>query len=255
MNLALNARDAMPEGGALRISLARTVGSAPPKSLLLDPSVAAWLRIDVQDTGMGIAPENLPHIFEPFFTTKEPGKGTGLGLAQAHGITAQHGGGITVASDLGVGTTFTIFLPAYALPGAHAQPSQAAAAQQRGYGQHILLVEDNAALRSSLQELLASWNYQVTTASNGEEAVGLLAGERPVDLVLSDVVMPRLGGLGLLKILRQRNIHIPTLFMSGHMLGEEREALEQLGAHACLDKPLRSDQLAAALAAALDARR
>jgi PAS domain S-box-containing protein len=251
MNLALNARDAMPQGGDLHIRL--TVGDDPslPKSLLLDADVAVWLRIDVQDTGTGIAAENLAHVFEPFFTTKEPGKGTGLGLAQAHGIVAQHGGGITVTSELGVGTTVTVFLPAYTLPVQQPLERQATAAQRRGRGQHILLVEDNDALRISLQELLASWNYQVTAVANGEEALAHIAQKLPADVILSDVVMPRLGGSGVLRALRRQNIHTPVILMSGHVLGEEREALAELGARACLQKPVPSEQLAAALADAL----
>ncbi len=122
MNLAVNARDAMPEGGQLRIELTTLTVKDARQSPLPGLSAGAWVRIDVQDTGTGIRPEHMAHVFEPFFTTKEPGKGTGLGLAQAHGIVAQHDGYISVRSELGEGTTFSIFLPAQPVATMRARP-------------------------------------------------------------------------------------------------------------------------------------
>jgi two-component system, cell cycle sensor histidine kinase and response regulator CckA len=255
MNLSVNARDAMPHGGQLRIGLARL--AVPDGKCAPVPGLNAgeWVRIDVQDTGMGILPEHLPHIFDPFFTTKEPGKGTGLGLAQAHGIVAQHDGHITVASEPRVGTTFSIYLPALALAplGSSAAVD---AALPRGSGERILIVEDNAELRTSLAELLQSLGYRVEEAANGEEALALLMDparrrEAAVDLILSDMVMPHVGGAALLTALRRRGLAMPVILMSGHPLGEDIAALEQLGMAAWLDKPPGGLQLARAIAGAL----
>jgi PAS domain S-box-containing protein len=259
MNLAVNARDAMPQGGQLRIALERFQLKPGERPLLPELRQGEWLRIDVQDTGTGIQNDILPHIFEPFFTTKEPGKGTGLGLAQAHGIVAQHDGYVLVSSEPGLGTTFSIFLPAHAVGGTGAMAARAALPQ--GQGERVLIVEDDAVLRATLMELLTLWNYTVVAATNGEEAIALLigpddAGENrnrspKFDAVLSDVVMPRLGGIGLVKALRLRGLHTPVILMSGHPMGEERVGLSTLGVAAWLDKPPDSGMLAEAVATAV----
>jgi PAS domain S-box-containing protein len=260
MNLAVNARDAMPQGGQLRIALERMERKSGDRPLLPDMQPGEWLRIDVQDTGTGITPDTMAHIFEPFFTTKEPGKGTGLGLAQAHGIVAQHDGHILVASEPGIGTTFSIFLPAHAVGAAAAATERSPLPQ--GQGERVLIVEDDAVLRATLVELLTLWNYSVVQASNGEEALARLLvtpqdAEDPatapakIDLILSDVVMPRLGGIGLAKALRLRGLHTPVILMTGHPMGEERVGLSTLGISAWLEKPPDSSALAQAIAAAV----
>jgi PAS domain S-box-containing protein len=258
MNLAINGRDAMPEGGQLALALARyqvaaaLAAPAAPPAPDEAPPPGDWVRLDVSDTGIGMPPAILAHIFEPFFTTKEPGKGTGLGLAQAYGIVAQHQGHITVASEPGVGTIFSVFLPA--LPATTPLPPLAAVdlAELHGRGARILVVEDNAVLLASLVELLAQWGYQAIPTGNGEEALSYLArGHDLVDVILSDVVMPRLGGIGLLKALRRRGVTIPLVLMSGHPRGETRIGLEEAGVVAWLDKPPTSQDLARALRRAL----
>ncbi|MFN8464050.1 MAG: PAS domain S-box protein [Caldilineaceae bacterium] len=267
MNLAVNARDAMPEGGCLLLGLRKLSIPSGKNTPVPGMGEGEWLCFEMQDTGAGIPPEHLAHIFEPFFTTKAPGKGTGLGLAQAHGIVAQHDGYISVASESGAGTTFSIFLPAVSL----APLSSARGGQvdlPRGSGERILVVEDEATLRASLVELLTNLGYGVAEATNGEEALARLrkssltaggAGEAPEDelpgLLISDVVMPRLGGVGLLKALRHEGVEIPAILMSGHPIGEERAGLETLGMYAWLDKPPSRQQLAQAVAGALAARR
>ena len=212
-----------------------------------------WLRLLVSDTGSGIAPDHLARIFDPFFTTKEPGKGTGLGLAQVHGIVALHDGHVAVESELGAGTTFTIYLPALMA----AEPGRAAATAAtvlpQGHGERILVVEDEPAVRASVIELLEQWNYGVDQAANGEEALAYLVRQRgQVDLIISDVVMPRLGGIGLVKALRQHGVRTPVILMSGHTAGEERAGLEEAGLAAWLDKPPSSWLLAQAVAQALN---
>ncbi|MFN8467677.1 MAG: response regulator [Caldilineaceae bacterium] len=251
MNLAVNARDAMPDGGKLHLELLRT--TVDPTASLPVPGMAAgeWLQLVVGDSGHGIAADHLPRIFEPFFTTKEPGKGTGLGLAQVHGIVAQHDGHITVASEPAAGTIFTLYLPAVAAP----VPEEAAPihhAAPLGTGECVLLVEDDAAVRSSLAALLEQWNYRVVEAANGQEALACLARPwRHVDVIVSDVVMPRLGGIGLVKALRKDGVETPVILMSGHTAAAERLNLPATGVQGWVDKPPGTWQLAKALAKAL----
>ncbi len=252
MNLAINARDAMPEGGNLTIGLARLRLQQASALPLPDMTPGDWVRITVSDTGSGIAPEVLPHIFEPFFTTKEPGKGTGLGLAQVYGIVGQHGGQITARSQVGQGATFTLYLPALAqeaeaLPAAMDEPLS-------GNGELLLLVEDNEPLREALAEFLRTCHYRVATASSGEEALALLAAgndEQPA-LVLSDLVMPRMGGKALLAALRGQGYRMPVIFVSGHPLDEsELRLLADQGVGAWLRKPFQMGEMVQAIARCL----
>jgi len=252
MNLAVNARDALPAGGRLTFDLSHLQlgqGDKPPL-----PGMAAgdWLRLLVADTGTGITPDHLVHIFEPFFTTKELGKGTGLGLAQVHGIVALHDGHITVASEPRAGTTFTIYLPAAAAPENLRAAAMAHALLPQGHGQSILVVEDDAAVRSSIVDLLVLWHYRVAQAANGEEALDhLLQAGGQVDLIISDVIMPRLGGIGLVKALEQNGVRTPVILMSGHAPGEDRAGLAEAVVAAWLDKPPSTWLLAKAVAQAL----
>ena len=251
MNLAVNARDAMPQGGTLTIALART--AALPKGILPvgDTAPEAWVEIVVSDTGTGIPPEHLERIFDPFFTTKEPGKGTGLGLAQAQGIVAQHGGHVTVASEPGGGTSFAIYLPAAALS-QRAAAAPPAPVLPHGQGESVLLVEDDDAVRGSLAALLQEWNYRVVEAANGQDALACLAQRlRPIDVILSDVVMPRLGGIGLVKALQRDGGATPVILMSGHMAGDALVELRDARVVAWLDKPPSPWLLAGALAMAV----
>ena len=195
----------------------------------------------------------MSRVFEPFFTTKEPGKGTGLGLAQVHGIVALHDGHITVASEPGAGTIFTIYLPAL-LEAESVRTTVTAAVLPQGHGERILVVEDDPAVRASVVDLLATCNYQVDQAANGDEALAsLVRWCGHVDLIISDVVMPRLGGINLVKALRRQGVHTPVILMSGHTAGEERAGLAEAGVAAWLDKPPSSWLLAQAVAQALGA--
>ncbi|MFN8467520.1 MAG: ATP-binding protein [Caldilineaceae bacterium] len=254
VNLALNARDAMPEGGALHVVLGRAVVGPGQRAPVAGMVTGNWVQICVSDTGTGIRPEYLEHIFEPFFTTKIPGRGTGLGLAQVQGIVAQHEGYIATASELGVGTIFTVYLPAAVTQAPAVAPNEAALqvkALAHGQGECVLLVEDDGEVRSTLASLLEEWNYRVVQAANGQEALACLA--RPwqqVDVILSDVVMPRLGGVGLVKALRKDGVTTPVILMSGYAAGEARMGLQDSGVLAWLDKPLSGTALAGALAAA-----
>lgn len=217
MNLALNARDAMPSGGVLHFELLALHLEMLHALPLPDMGPGDWLHIQVQDTGIGIPPENLPRIFDPFFTTKEPEKGTGLGLAQVYGIVKQHGGSIGVQSQVGKGTTFNIYLPL--LVEESAPPAtQADTGDLSGGHEVILLVEDNKAMRDSVAEVLGDLGYEIVVAENGEEALALYAQlKRPVSLVLSDLVMPGISGLELFAQLRRSHPDIRCLLMTGHL--------------------------------------
>jgi len=252
MNLGINARDAMPDGGSLTIDLARLRVKRAQEMPLPGMQPGDWVRLAVSDTGTGIPPEVMEHLFEPFFTTKEPGKGTGLGLAQVYGIVGQHGGQIAVDSQVGAGATFTIYLPALAVA-AEVRAADPEGNLPQGEGKLVLVVEDNENLRNALAEYLEMWHYRSLTAGNGEEALALLAAqdETPA-LVLSDVVMPRMGGKILLQALRSRGYTMPVILLSGHPLDEaELQPLADQGMAAWLPKPLDLAALAQAIAHAL----
>jgi PAS domain S-box-containing protein len=242
MNLALNARDAMPAGGRLRISLAHDTGP-------VHQAGSTWVQLAVEDTGAGMPAEVLARIFEPFFTTKGPQKGAGLGLSQVHGIVAQHDGRIEVSSTPGAGTTFRILLPQHkpALAGCGVRHPESALPQ--GCGERVLLVEDDGVLRASLAELLEALQYQVVQAADGEAALACLAHCRPpVDLIISDVAMPRLNGIELAETLRRHNCRIPVILISGHSTEAQTAQLRAAGIELCLDKPPTSRELATAVA-------
>ncbi len=247
-NLAINARDAMPYGGKLQIHLAQlqlTAGEAPP---LPDMQAGIWIRLTVSDDGTGIPQTVLPHIFEPFYTTKEPTKGTGLGLAQVYGIVKQHQGHITVATQADTGTTFTIYLPAIAVTPAR-PPSAQNPQIPSGQGKTILVVEDNASLRESVMDILEMLGYHALSAANGVEALAILDQQVAViDAVLSDLLMPEMGGAALFHALRARGLTLPMLMVSGHPMEIELQALQAQGLAGWLLKPIEIQQLATTLA-------
>jgi len=247
VNLAINARDAMPAGGTLRLTLAQQ-GAAPRPNLPAGP----WIRLEVADSGTGIASEALPHLFEPFFTTKPRGQGTGLGLAQIHGIVKQHEGEIEVQSVVGQGTTFTIYLPAAAA--AASEPAPALTAPQIGAEQMILIVEDNPTLRDAMCDIVEMLGYRVIGAGNGAEALAVLAEHGDaIALILSDLIMPVMGGEALFRAIRARGLTTPVVMLSGHPLEGELAGLKEQGLVGWLLKPPMPDDLARLLAQALNA--
>jgi two-component system cell cycle sensor histidine kinase/response regulator CckA len=259
VNLAVNARDAMPDGGKLTVRTGNVVaGELAPLSYKGMPA-ADYVRIDVTDTGSGIAPDIVDKIFEPFFSTKEVGKGTGLGLSTVYGIVKQTGGFIYVDSEAGTGTSFHIFLPRH-LPELEVQPDNAAnvsakppqaearpRADLTGQGT-ILLVEDEEGLRSLNARGLRSRGYSVIEASNGIEAMEALAQKNgAVDLVVSDVVMPEMDGPTLLKTMRDRNPDLKIIFVSGYAEDAFEKSLPENQQFAFLPKPFTLSQLVAAV--------
>ncbi|MEN6394624.1 MAG: GAF domain-containing protein [Anaerolineaceae bacterium] len=246
MNLALNARDAMPEGGLLQFSLKHLTYQEGDHPNIPHLTSGNWVVISVKDSGRGIAPEHLPHIFEPFYTTKPVGQGTGLGLAQVYGIIKQHDGFIDVQSHLGSGTTFTIYLPVQDVDMDHSTISEPSSMD--GVGIPVLIVEDDRATREALNTLLDAYNYKACTAANGLEALEYLeAHEGAVKIVISDIVMPKMGGLELFHAIQDRWPDIKMLFVTGHpMDGENQKLLEKGNVH-WLQKPFSVQEFSHAL--------
>jgi signal transduction histidine kinase/CheY-like chemotaxis protein len=250
MNLAFNARDAMPSGGDLVFELDKfglDHHEAPP---LPGMPPGDWVRITVSDTGIGIPEEQLGHVFEPFFTTKPPGEGTGLGLAQVFGIVRQHQGFIDVESEPEEGTTFHIYLPAVA-------PEQIkgiipeVAKTLEGQMETILVVEDDQAMREALTEMLEAMSYHVLSAGDGREALRTFDREGPIDLVLSDLIMPEMGGVALYEQLKRRHPDVRMVVMTGYPLAEEGKELLEQGIVAWVQKPLDVETLAQTLRSVL----
>jgi signal transduction histidine kinase/ActR/RegA family two-component response regulator/HAMP domain-containing protein len=248
-NLAVNARDAMPLGGELRFRLGRDVRAAADGDAA--PGPGSWVTLVVSDTGAGMPPEVRERIFEPFFTTKAPGSGTGLGLSQVYGIVTQHRGHIAVDSRPGRGTTFTVYLPAgRGALGAADGPENAA---MSGRGETLLLVEDEAPVRQSLAHILTDLNYRVLTAASAEQALELHEEHaEEVALVLTDLVMPGMGGLRLVRELRDRGVRAPVIMISGYVDDSARAGAD--GVSAWVQKPVRAGRLAAIIQEALASR-
>jgi PAS domain S-box-containing protein len=215
MNLAVNSRDAMSGEGRIAIRVAR-VGHIPP--LREQPGrPGEFVAISMEDTGTGIAADMLEKIFEPFFTTKEVGKGTGLGLSQAFGFAKQSGGDIGVVSTLGLGATFTFYLPRVTSPAAAPEARAGAEPAARGRGYSVLVVEDNDEVGRFSTELLEDLGYRVKRVADAPSALALLAtDEFSADLVFSDVIMPGMNGVELATIIRERYPGLPVILTSGY---------------------------------------
>ncbi len=215
LNLAFNARDAMPEGGRLFLEThLDECATRPPHDGAAPPPVQ-HVRLTVRDTGAGIPPEVKPRIFEPFFTTKAIGRGTGLGLATVYGIVQQSGGWIDVTSRSGAGATFDIYFPAIEI--ARSTPSPAAASSDVAGLETILLVEDDAAVRVLTRQALERQGYRILEAAGGRDALRVAeANAESIDLLITDVVMPELGGRELAEALIARRPALKVLFVSGY---------------------------------------
>lgn len=255
VNLAVNARDAMPDGGKLTVRTANIAESECARFPYKTMPAADYVLIEVSDTGSGIAPDIVDKIFEPFFSTKDVGKGTGLGLSTVYGIIKQTGGFIFVESEIGRGSVFRIFLPRH-VPGAMeaseaavapAEPQPKPVADLTGQGT-ILLVEDEEGLRGLNARGLSSRGYTVIEAGNGLEAISILDSRATgVDLVVSDVVMPEMDGPTLLKELRKRDPDLKIIFVSGYAEDAFEKNLPERGQFAFLPKPFTLKQLVAAV--------
>lgn len=250
INLAVNARDAMPDGGTLTIQTfaISTAQVREMRSTVLPPADYTGLRIS--DTGIGIPPDLVSKIFEPFFTTKDVGKGTGLGLSTVYGIVKQSGGYIFAESQPGHGTSFTIYLPVH-VPGAHEQqPASLKTPPSRrpvwGSGT-ILLVEDEDMVRAVAERALVRQGYTVLSAADGEQGLDVLSGAHKVDLLVSDVVMPNMDGPAMVRKARITHPRLPVLFMSGYAEEQLRKSIDVENV-AFLPKPFSVAQLSEAVA-------
>jgi CheY-like chemotaxis protein len=215
MNLALNARDAMPAGGTLTIQTSNATESPGyHESLALE---GRYVSMQVRDTGAGMTPYVKQHVFEPFFTTKPVGQGTGLGLSAAYGIVKQLNGAIRVESEVGRGSTFEVYLPAsLERPALRPTPTELEAQPDVPAGDTILLVEDEEAVRRFTKRVLERDGYRVLEAATPEEALACAEGGEPLSLLLTDVVMPRMSGGQLADRLKKTHPDLPVLFMSGY---------------------------------------
>jgi len=214
VNLAVNARDAMPRGGRLSFRTCRLEVSPETRLARAGARPGPHAVLEVQDTGVGIPAEVRDRIFEPFFTTKERDRGTGLGLATVHGIVRQHGGAIVVESQVGRGTTFTVALPATAQP--PAETLRPPPRPSRGVRDTLLLVDDDPLVRRSLQRSLTQRGFGVLVASRAEEALQLLEKGPPARAVLSDLIMPGMSGAELAREIATRWPGLPVLLMSAY---------------------------------------
>ena len=254
MNLCLNARDAMPAGGTLTIRTANaTIGPDDAQRRNLPPG--RYVEMVVRDTGVGMDSETMSHVFEPFFTTKETGKGTGLGLSTVLGIVEQSGGAIWCESELGMGTRFKILLPAVAAaPETDKLPADAVPELAGGSAETILLVEDEDRVRRLAVKILQSRGYAVLEARDGREALSIAAAHSgKIDLMVSDVVMPELGGRDLAEQILATRPDTKVLFMSGHTQDVILKEGIQAGAP-FLQKPFAPIELAQKVRQTLDSR-
>jgi two-component system cell cycle sensor histidine kinase/response regulator CckA len=255
LNLVVNARDAMPRGGQVRIATAKVVLDEAAAHGRAEARPGEFVCLSVSDTGTGIAPEHLPRIFDPFFTTKEPGKGTGLGLATVYGIVKQHQGWVEVSSQVGKGTTFNVFLPAIPPP-AKAGAGQRAELKPPGGTETVLLVEDEESVRRVTRRMLESYGYKVHEARSGREALEVWdRNGAEIALLLSDIVMPEgLNGRDLAEQLRGRQPGLRVIFMSGYsadVVGQDTEFFRRTKSR-FLHKPCASSALLQTVRQCLD---
>jgi two-component system, cell cycle sensor histidine kinase and response regulator CckA len=243
-NLGVNARDAMPDGGTLTIATANVsaagLAGAADERRSADPLVA----LAVSDTGTGMDEQVLAHLFEPFFTTKEMGRGTGLGLATVYGIVRQSGGQIQVASRPDEGSTFTVYFPRAAAP---ARPAPASPPPEPAPGgtETVLVVEDEYAVRHLICRVLRGKGYRVLEAPNAEAALALAAESREaIDLLVTDLVMPGLGGAALAAQLVVHRRGLRVLFITGYAPAAVERQDELAVGSGLLEKPFSADQLA-----------
>lgn len=245
MNLCVNARDAMPEGGNLQIIAQNFLVDEQYARMHIDAKVGAYVVVTVADSGMGIPPEILHRVFDPFFTTKEVGKGTGLGLSAVLGIVKSHGGFIDVQSEVNKGSVFKVFLPAIESP---IQETGHDLELLTGQQELILVVDDEAAITEITKTTLETYNYRVLTANDGIEAIALYAEYKDeIAGVLMDIMMPTMDGTTIIPLLHRLNPNVYVLAMSGLNSTEVVSQVQKLGFQGFLSKPFTTKELLWAL--------
>ena len=256
MNLCVNARDAMPDGGDLTIAVSNTTLSEADTKARLGASAGDHIVLSITDTGTGIPRELQERIFEPFFTTKDPGKGTGLGLSTVYAIVKDHKGFIDLYSEPGRGTTFRIYIPAVQHEEA-AGPAAGAGTTPPGHGELILVVDDEQAVLEISRELLEVHGYRVRTATNGAEAIAVFATEPKgsIRLVLTDVNMPVMDGPATVEAIRRLDPDVRVIIASGLVGGMDESLRQDLRVDGYLMKPYTSERMLAAIYEALGEKR
>ncbi len=245
MNLCVNARDAMPDGGTLTIAAENVTLDASDAAVNIEATSGAYVLLRVEDSGTGIAPADLERIFDPFFTTKEVGAGTGLGLSTSLAIVRSHGGFLRVYSEPGAGTTFRVYLPA--LTNASGEATQTPAELHRGHGELVLVVDDEPSVRLITQRTLEAFGYRVAVAADGAEAVAIYArrGDE-IAVVLTDMMMPVMDGAATIRVLRKMNPSVRIIAASG-LMTHVRGTGTALGIRHVLTKPYAAEALLTAL--------
>lgn len=241
MNLCVNARDAMPNGGSLQLSVRNLRLDESYARMNLDAQVGHYIAITVADTGIGIAPELLDRVFDPFFTTKAVGRGTGLGLSTVLSIVKRHQGFLKIYSEVGQGTQVRVFLPAVAVTEEDRFPE---APLKRGEGELILVVDDESTIRDVTRQSLEAYNYQVITAEDGIDAIACYAqNQGEIQVVLMDMMMPTMDGVTAIRTLHKMNHEVKIIAISGLMASNKVTAALEMGIKAFLNKPYTAKEL------------
>jgi CheY-like chemotaxis protein len=255
MNLLVNARDAMPEGGRLTVRAHESHGIPADELHYAEHAGTTFVRLDVEDEGTGMSPEVLRRAYEPFFTTKSAAKGTGLGLPMAFSIAKGHGGAIRLWSTLGTGTKVSLFIPA--APAGSAVEPEGPVDDERlesfAGTETVLIVDDEAMVRTVGARVLRQFGYRTFEASSGPEALRLLAEEN-IDVVLLDIVMPEMEGPEVYRRMREAGIDVPVLLCSGFSVAGLVDKLTKEGAAGFVQKPYRLQEILPRLRETLDRR-
>src|SRR5262245_8929761 len=251
MNLCVNARDAMPHGGKLRIEAENVEIDQHYARMNVESKTGKFVSVTVVDTGIGIAEKNLTKIFDPFFTTKEQGHGTGLGLSTVAGIVRSHGGFVNVYSEVGKGAQFKVYLPA--IESARAAPAKPARDELPfGNGELVLVIDDENAIREVASETLNAFGYRAIVANDGAEAIAVFAAHRTeVQVVITDMMMPYMDGPATIRALRRLDPKVKVIATSGLKADEKMMEATQLGVKTFLPKPYTAEKLLKTLAETL----
>ncbi|MGD9360774.1 MAG: response regulator [Desulfobacterales bacterium] len=243
MNLCINAKDSMPEGGKLTLKTENVCLNGGPDSAHIDLPSGDYIRLTIADTGHGISEDTLTHIYKPFFTTKAKGKGTGLGLSMVHAIVQNYNGAIECSSNPGAGTTFRIYLPPAVAVTDFVQSESRQQLSKIGRGHEVvLIVDDEADIINISQKILEESGYTVITARSGEEGIAKYL-QNQIDLVLLDVSMPGIGGVKCLRHIMSLSSKAKVIIISGYLLSGQIEEAMTLGAKAFLTKPFSFEEL------------
>jgi hypothetical protein len=241
MNLCVNARDAMPEGGTLTLSARNVELDEAYARTHLDAKAAAYVMFMVEDTGTGMSPQTLEKIFDPFFTTKDPGKGTGLGLSTTLSIVKGHGGFINVYSEPGRGSSFRVYVPVAPQPSGPAAPAPKAALPS-GHGELVILIDDEEAVRETTKRALEQHGYRVATAADGSDGVARFVEHRgEVSCIITDMMMPHMDGAATIRTIRRLDPKMKVIAMSGLPANGYVTEARGVGAQAFLTKPYTTE--------------